>query len=337
MNGTKILIGYDGSECANAALEDLKRAGLSGRVEAFVVSAADVFLPLTGGAMDASLPESALAQIELSEMISKEMVVKASALAEDAARRLREMFPDWQVKAEGFADSPAWGILKKAEEWKPDLIIVGAHGWNAEPRLILGSVSQKIATEAPCSVRIVHGRPHDLEAPLRLVAGIDGSSYAYEALNQLASRHWKKGTAVHLVTVLDARVMTAIFSPDKELHRRIGAPEDRGYRWIERLTEEAVKKMTSQGLTVTSLNKKGDPKKVLLEEAREWGADCIFAGARGLGGILHFLTGSVSAALAARAHCTVEIVRSARQDAVKPAAPAAGACCRDQHHCSKTK
>jgi hypothetical protein len=41
----KILIGYDGSECADAALEDLKGAGLPKTAEALVMTMADVFLP----------------------------------------------------------------------------------------------------------------------------------------------------------------------------------------------------------------------------------------------------------------------------------------------------
>jgi nucleotide-binding universal stress UspA family protein len=50
---------------------------------------------------------------------------------------------------------------------------------------------------------------------------------------------------------------------------------------------------------------------VLLEEAEEWGADCIFVGSRGshepLAGLL---LGSVSTAVVARAHCSVEVVRA---------------------------
>ena len=42
----KILIGYDGSEFANAALEDLQRAGFGTEAEALVMTVADVFVPL---------------------------------------------------------------------------------------------------------------------------------------------------------------------------------------------------------------------------------------------------------------------------------------------------
>ena len=41
----KILIAYDGSDCAKAALEDLHRAGLPPDAEVLILSVADVFLP----------------------------------------------------------------------------------------------------------------------------------------------------------------------------------------------------------------------------------------------------------------------------------------------------
>ncbi len=41
----KILFAYDGSECADSALEDLRNAGLPEKADAIVMSLADVFLP----------------------------------------------------------------------------------------------------------------------------------------------------------------------------------------------------------------------------------------------------------------------------------------------------
>ena len=45
MKMMKILIAYDGSNCADAALEDLRRAGLPPEAEVVVLSVADVWLP----------------------------------------------------------------------------------------------------------------------------------------------------------------------------------------------------------------------------------------------------------------------------------------------------
>ena len=41
----RILIGYDGSESADAALDDLRRAGLPREVEALIVSVGEVMMP----------------------------------------------------------------------------------------------------------------------------------------------------------------------------------------------------------------------------------------------------------------------------------------------------
>ena len=41
----KILVGYDGSECADAALDDLARAGLPPSAEVQILSVAEVWLP----------------------------------------------------------------------------------------------------------------------------------------------------------------------------------------------------------------------------------------------------------------------------------------------------
>jgi len=51
----------------------------------------------------------------------------------------------------------------------------------------------------------------------------------------------------------------------------------------------------------------------MILEIAEWGADSNFVGANRFGGrVERFLLGSVSAAIAARAHCSVEVVRRPR-------------------------
>ena len=41
----KLLIAYDGSECADSAIDGLRQAGLPDEADAVVISAADVFVP----------------------------------------------------------------------------------------------------------------------------------------------------------------------------------------------------------------------------------------------------------------------------------------------------
>lgn len=294
MSSKRILLAYDGSACADAAILDLKRAGLPPKVSLLVVSVADVFLPPATGLTEESIPESVVVSVQKGWDLADQKVKEAKALAQKAAKKIKTSFPGWQVQAESFADSPSWGVLRKAKEWKADLIVIGAHGLPSPGRIMLGSVSQMIATQASCSVRIVRGKSEDVKSPCRIVIGVDGSAASGKAIDEAALRIWKKGSAVHLVTVRDSRILTAGHLTAKTLHRRV---------------EEAKRKLGSRGLIVTALDKAGDPKKVLLQEAERWGADSLFVGARGLTGVKHLLIGSVSASLAARAHCTVEIVR----------------------------
>jgi nucleotide-binding universal stress UspA family protein len=55
--------------------------------------------------------------------------------------------------------------------------------------------------------------------------------------------------------------------------------------------------------------KEEDPKGLLCAEAESRDADCIFVGATGMWRIEGTLIGSVSSAVAMRAHCSVEVAR----------------------------
>jgi nucleotide-binding universal stress UspA family protein len=63
------------------------------------------------------------------------------------------------------------------------------------------------------------------------------------------------------------------------------------------------------GATVSSSLLSGEPRRVLLDTAQEWGADCIFIGSRGLNRWERLLLGSVSLAVAEGAICPVEVIR----------------------------
>jgi nucleotide-binding universal stress UspA family protein len=79
---------------------------------------------------------------------------------------------------------------------------------------------------------------------------------------------------------------------------------------MQKQVEVAAKELRSSGLTVTPVITAGDPKQALLDEADGWGADCLFIGARGHNRLVRFMLGSVATALATRARCSVEVVRT---------------------------
>src|SRR4051812_1123284 len=155
----KILIAYDGSPCADVALDDLLLAGLPDRAEARVASAADVFIKPAGaaGAVE-HLPLEAIPDVKRGRELAREAFDLAKANAARAADRVRAMYPGWTVTHEAYADSPAWAVVHAAEQFKADLVVVGSHSRGVLGRLVLGSVSQKVVSYANCSVRIARCR-----------------------------------------------------------------------------------------------------------------------------------------------------------------------------------
>jgi nucleotide-binding universal stress UspA family protein len=78
------------------------------------------------------------------------------------------------------------------------------------------------------------------------------------------------------------------------------------------MTEWAAQELSAIGLQVSVAIKKGVPGRVIIEEAEGWKADSIFVGSRKFSGALQrFWLGSVSTELVTKAHCSVEVVRSA--------------------------
>jgi nucleotide-binding universal stress UspA family protein len=78
------------------------------------------------------------------------------------------------------------------------------------------------------------------------------------------------------------------------------------------MVEWAENELRAIGLQVSVAIEKGDPQRVIIEEARKWDADSIFVGGRKFSGAIErFWLGSVSTALVTNANCSVEVVRSA--------------------------
>ena len=312
MNEMKILIAYDGSSHADAALDDLARAGLPREVEALVISVADVMMWQTPDEDDGTSRAEGLDIIGLKKAReqSAQAVEEARHLAVQTSERLKAAFPSWKVEAEGYGDSPAWAVIKRAGEWGADLIVVGSQGRSALSRLMLGSVSQKVLYEAPCSVRVARGVTREENSPLRIIIGVDGSSDSEAALNAVAARDWPRGTEARVIAVHSPLTLLAFshFIRPVALASRQYI-EDKGL-FAQEIVDTSVERLRGVGLIASPLVKEGDPKHELIGEAEQWGADCIFVGARGLRGIERFLLGSVSSSVAARAHCSVEVVRA---------------------------
>jgi nucleotide-binding universal stress UspA family protein len=315
----RILIGYDGSEYSNAAVDDLKLAGLPDDSEVLIASVGDILMSspelseIIGQSLTSRRVSSALKRAEThAERVTKE--TKEAALR--AKRRVQKLFPEWSVRADIMIGSPAWVLLDVANKWKADLVVVGSHGRSALKRLFLGSVSKRVVTDSQTSVRVARShRRTNAGAPPRIIVGVDGSPAAEEAVYAVGQRVWEYGTEVRLIAVDDGAPPVSVTSRLPQAAAMINYYFENRDSRVSEMLEWATNELNTIGLKTSVVTDRGDAKSVILAKAEEWNADSIFVGTRDFKNAFErFRLGSVSTAIVTRAPCSVEVVRPPRGD-----------------------
>ncbi len=311
----KILIAYDGSEAADTAIDSLQRAGLPAEnVEALVVSVGEVWLPPPDEVAENSFPEHEPPGVKEARERAAQVMEEAEHLAIRGSELVTHNFPGWTVNHEIRNGSPGFEIINCARERSTDLVVVGSHGHSALGRFVLGSVSQKVLTEAPVSVHVARTNPGTGKSGERIIVGVDGSAGATAAVREVAKRRWTDGSEIRIVVaddVLRGSPIWLLIPPVKEFVDQVKADErTQAEQFALAAAKELREGLDNKNITVSSVVHSGDPKQVLVNHAEEFGADCIFTGATGFSNRLErVILGSVSAGVAARAHCSVEVVR----------------------------
>ena len=311
----KILIAYDGSESADIAIDGLRRAGLPNEnVEALVVSVGEVWLPPPDEVAEDPAPSTLPPGLKEARQRATQVMEEAEQLAQRGSKHVQQRFSNWQVRHEVRNGSPGFELLNCARERSVDLIVVGSHGHTALGRFVLGSVSQKVLTESSVSVHVGRSNPGTGKSGERILIGVDGSPGALSAVRAVAKRSWTEGSEIRIVVaddVLRGNPIWLLVPPVRNFVNEVRAEErTQAEQFALTAAKELREGLGDRELTVSSVVLTGDPKHVLVKHAEEFGADCIFTGATGFSSRLErVILGSVSAAIAARAHCSVEVVR----------------------------
>jgi nucleotide-binding universal stress UspA family protein len=145
----KILLATDGSINSNAAVEEVANRPFPEGTQVlimsayentpFIVSESAVMGGLAGGYEEAG-------------NIAMNLAEKTVQVASET---VKEKNPGLSISTKVVIDFPKEGILKEAELFDADLIVMGSHGQSALSRFLLGSVSHAVALHANCSVEIV--------------------------------------------------------------------------------------------------------------------------------------------------------------------------------------
>ncbi len=139
----KILVAADGSRGAN-------RAVIAAAQLAKATGAKLTILNVGGNISDSELKQLVRAESEVGEALE----LLANHILDHARRRARRIGASSINLRTGWGD-PAEVIIAVARHEKADVIVIGRRGRGRLAGLLLGSVSQKIASLAPCIVMIV--------------------------------------------------------------------------------------------------------------------------------------------------------------------------------------
>lgn len=199
-------------------------------------------------------------------------------------------------------------IVRLATELPADLIVVGSHGRRGLARFLLGSTCERVARHATCPVLVIRG---DVRPIRRVLIGLDGSECSEDAVEWLRTFPWPLDAELRLVTVIPnlhslAREHFVLMPPL--------VPQPVAFDIWQREQAQQHLRATAAcfvrpDLKVVTNVRSGDPLPVLLEAAREEGADLIVVGSHGYGAFDRLLLGSVSENLLRHAPCSVLVVR----------------------------
>ena len=288
----RVLFATDGSKDARAAAAYLKELPLPPATTLRIVVA--VTLP------GFSLEEPAIREFKRS------VLEEGRGLADEARAVLvrREL----SVETDVVVGDPRAEIVRLADEWRADLIVLGARGLGRIKRLLLGSVSLAVARHASCPVLVVKGRPRKLTSVL---VAMDGSEDSFRAARFLQSLVLPRRTKVRLLSVVEPLryPTTAPGAVRGQLLRMIKEVEAERRGELDKVLERAAAQLDDKLTRVTRSTPTGIPADEILAAANDYDTDLVIVGARGRGGMARLLLGSVSEKVLRDARCPVLIVK----------------------------
>ena len=146
----KILVPVDGSDTANAALQEAIKLARSESTGLRIIHVAD---------SSAAIWDSEFTPIDL-EQIRESVRSFARGVLEQAQRTAREAGIEAEtrlIEMETPGQRVAKVIAEHAREWPADLIVIGTHGRRGIDHFLLGSVAEGVMRLSPVPVLLVRG------------------------------------------------------------------------------------------------------------------------------------------------------------------------------------
>lgn len=206
--------------------------------------------------------------------------------------------------------SPVTAVCDFAEAAEADLIVTGTHGREGLEALLMGSVAERIARHAPCSVVAARAKRHpDVETGHVLVC-TDFSEGSEAMLRQSGELRALFGNRLTLLHVYES-------APDPLLRdhperRRLG--ETGTTAALLRRALDDLNDRFFAGKADAALIESDHPAEAIVAYAQAREADVIVIGTHGRTGLSRLLIGSVAERVTRTADCSVWVSRNLSAD-----------------------
>lgn len=244
---------------------------------------------------------------QFSERAALRVPVDVERAAEAVSKRVEEITGRTGRETTILADygTPYAEILKAAENWGADLIVLGSHGMTRAAGVLLGSVTHKVIRYAHATVLIVRAG----STGNGIVAGTDFSDPALPAISAAIHEASSTKQSLTIVHSIDLAFWTA-----SHTGMAFGGPapmlSEQDLNAIRSDAQskllEILRRFGAEGETVVAM---GPPAPALVQIAEDKKANLLVVGTKGLTGFGRVLLGSVAERVASEAPCSVLIVR----------------------------
>lgn len=288
----KILLGYDGSSHAKAAIKMLCDLPLGADSQIFLLG---VFTP---------------------RQTSDHEILRVSI--EEASKCIANR--GLAMKIEMILGHPAEKLIEYAEKYQPDMLVVGAKGLRATFGILLGGIAQQVVEYANWPVMVVR-EPY--QAIKRILLVTDGSPFSQCAIEYTCELPLPAEIDLRLMHVLPPLIQPEVIAqtwpatpgatpppdlPTLETWRK--EEEEQG----QSILDHAQRTLASAGIVCGTVMRRGDAATEILEYCRQFEPNLIIAGSRGLSEVRSWLLGSVSRKLIHYAETSILIVKRCVKD-----------------------
>ncbi|QDT02092.1 hypothetical protein K227x_04630 [Rubripirellula lacrimiformis] len=312
----RVLLANDASSHSHAAAEYLLAMPFRKPIDLDIVSAIapPIWIDGSTGGMALDLTEF----MEEERGVAQQRVDEAATSFRDGARGKSLHAVHTHVPV----GPPSSELLNLASQTDCDLVVLGAVGHSALGRVLLGSVSDYVATHSDVSTLVVRPNQDSDQPPSleKIVIALSGSREDQRMIDWLGNLHLRPSVEVHLIRIL--RIDTLY---RQDIRQRAAASWGVFVKEAQQQILDMETQLQAMDLnTETHLVESGHVGEALIDYAEMHGCDLMMTGDSDSGLLTRVFMGSTSRYVLRHAMCSVLVVRDKEERAKAKQEIAAG-------------